>query len=188
MRTASSNPHTPCADCAALDGATEPWCEVLTLPSSDRAEEWSEGIELVAGFAGGAAHSAWFNSDLSDVLIRMSCGYDRLRLEIATVSSFGEDDRASLARRGLLRVARDPDLAVVTKPETGEVVRTVIVHEETWVWTGEANEVRSAMRTVYWALTGPMALSSSDEFLLQVVQRERSCQRCWEIVAHDFPY
>lgn len=188
MTADSAVPDSACTDCATLAGSSEPWCEIVPLPSSDRAEDWTEWTTVLAGFVDGAAHSIWFDSDLSDGLIRISGGYDRLRLEIACDSSFSEADRASLAGRGLLSVARNPDLAVVTEPTTGEAIRSVVVHEETWVWTGRGNELGSAMQTVYWGLIGPMGLNPSDELLVQVVQRDRSCQRCWEIVAHEFPY
>jgi len=188
MRADSPTSDPTCTDCSALARSTDPWCEIIALPTSDRVEEWSRWADVVAGFRGGAAHSVWFDSESSDVLIRISGGYGRLRLEIACENSFSETDRASLAGRGLLSVARDPNLAIVTDASTGEVVRSVIVHEETWVWTGKADELGSAMRTAYWGLIGPMGLVPSDELLVQVVQRERSCQRCWDIVAHDFPY
>jgi len=162
--------------------------DTVDMPPSQQSDEWSRWIGVVKDFADGVAHSVWFDSEVTDVLLRIAGGWGRLRLEIATSDAFSEADRLGLAGRGLLPVTREPSLALVTEPPSGVVVNAVIVHEETWIWTGSANDLQSMMQTAFWGLTNLMCLRTSDSLLIQVVQRDRSCERCWEVVAHDYPY
>jgi len=143
---------------------------------------------VVEGFADGPAHSLWLDSESSDVSVLLGAGYGRLRLEVLTCSMFDENSRRRLADAGMVRIDRPPRLAAVTDPMTGEMIQPIIVHDETWILTDSTLALNRAMQTMAWAVRALMQPDVNEDILVQVVQRDRSCERCWEVAAHENPH
>jgi len=120
--------------------------------------------------------------------MRLSVGYGRCRLEVLTGESFGPIERRLLVEAGMLCVHRPPTLSVVTDPVSDVVLRPIIDHDEVWVRTGPGSDMASLVQLVAELTQLLMQPDLNDEILIQVVQRQRSCERCWEISAHAHPY
>lgn len=184
-----SQPFPQCLRCGQLAGMTEPWCELKSIEASGGWGLWIDTwTAVVADLVGGPAHSLWVDSDTSSVTVRLSVGYSRSRLEVLNDGSFEPAERERMAGVGMLRIERPP--TVITDAQAGldGLIRRRVIQEETWVSTHSTTDLDATIRSMAWCVEKFMDPGPHEDVLVQVVQRDRSCEECWEIAAHWYPF
>ena len=172
-----------CPDCRSLDGLSEPWYLLESVESSEGGwAGWVRSWTVVADVpASGPAHSLWVDSDSSEVSILLAIGYGRSQSRSAVETGLNQEEEQLPGKSWNAPLDRPPTLAAVTEPVSGEVIRPIIVHDETWVLPGSGSDLDDTMQLMAWCVVTLIQPEPDEEILVQVVQRERSCERCWKL-------
>ncbi len=151
-----------CVDCARVSRITTPWLRSSRADSDIDWLGWAHHWGAVAdALCAGPAHVILLQTVESPVSLGLSAGYGRVRLTLDSHELLSEGVARKLSEFGMLPVSADG---------------------QTWARFGSEHEVLDFAHQAAWCAGEFVVADTNEEVLIQIVQLDRSCAKCWEVV------